>query len=97
MLNDEARMTNDEFQTSGSAIRLSSFDIRHFPTTILVTHHIEEIVPGIQNTLILSGGRIHSAGPTRDVITRETIEAVYRTRLARIETSGGRLWPLWGE
>jgi iron complex transport system ATP-binding protein len=68
-----------------------------FPTTILVTHHIEEIVPGIANTLILSGGRVHSAGPTREVVTRETIETVYNTRLARIELSGGRLWPMWGE
>jgi iron complex transport system ATP-binding protein len=67
------------------------------PTTILVTHHIEEIVPGIQQTLILSGGRIHSAGATRDVVTREAIECVYRTRLERIEHSGGRLWPLWGD
>ena len=66
------------------------------PTTILVTHHIEEIVPGIQNTLVLSGGRIHAAGRTQDVVTRESIEAVYRTRLARIESSGGRLWPVWG-
>jgi iron complex transport system ATP-binding protein len=67
------------------------------PTTTLVTHHIEEIVPAIQNTLILSAGRIHSAGRTREVITRETIEAVYNTRLARIDHSGGRLWPMWGE
>jgi iron complex transport system ATP-binding protein len=66
------------------------------PTTILVTHHIEEIVPGIQNTLILSSGRVYSAGRTGDVITREAIESVYQTRLARIEQSGGRLWPLWG-
>jgi iron complex transport system ATP-binding protein len=66
------------------------------PTTILVTHHIEEIVPGIQNTLVLSEGRIHAAGRTQDVVTRESIEAVYRTRLARIEKSGGRLWPVWG-
>jgi iron complex transport system ATP-binding protein len=70
---------------------------RETPTTVLVTHHIEEVVPGIQNTLILSGGRVHAAGRTCDVVTRETIEAVYRTRLARIETSGGRLWPLWGK
>jgi iron complex transport system ATP-binding protein len=67
------------------------------PTVILVTHHIEEIVPAIQNTLILSAGRIHSAGRTVDVVTRETIETVYNTRLARIERFGGRLWPQWGE
>ena len=65
------------------------------PTTILVTHHVEEIVPSIQNTLVLSGGRVHAAGPTPAVVTRETIETVYRTRLARIELSGGRLWPVW--
>jgi iron complex transport system ATP-binding protein len=67
------------------------------PTTILVTHHIEEIVPAVQNTLILSAGRIHSTGRTRDVITRDAIETVYNTRLARVERNGGRLWPLWGE
>jgi iron complex transport system ATP-binding protein len=69
---------------------------RNAPTVILVTHHIEEIVPGIQNTLILNGGRVYSAGATRDVVTRDAIEAVYHTRLARIEQSAGRLWPVWG-
>ena len=66
------------------------------PTVVLVTHHVEEIVPRIANTLILHAGRVHRAGPTHDVVTRETIEAVYNTRLARIERSGGRLWPIWG-
>jgi iron complex transport system ATP-binding protein len=65
------------------------------PTTVLVTHHMEEIVPGFRQTLILAGGRIHSAGPTAQVVTRSTIEAVYGTRLARLESSGGRLWPIW--
>jgi iron complex transport system ATP-binding protein len=66
------------------------------PTVVLVTHHMEEIVPNIQNTLILSAGRMHSFGPTREVVTRDSIESVYQTRVARIEVSGGRLWPLWG-
>jgi iron complex transport system ATP-binding protein len=70
-------------------------DDAHGPTTVLVTHHIEEIVPAIQNTLVLSAGRAYASGPTRDVVTHETIETVYRTRLARIEHSGGRLWPIW--
>jgi iron complex transport system ATP-binding protein len=66
------------------------------PTVVLVTHHIEEIVPGFANTLVLSSGRIHSSGPTDQVVTRETIETVYGTRLSRLETVGGRRWPLWG-
>jgi iron complex transport system ATP-binding protein len=62
----------------------------------LVTHHVEEIVPGIEQTLILRAGRVHCAGPMREVVTRETIEEVYDTRISRIEQSGGRLWPIWG-
>jgi iron complex transport system ATP-binding protein len=67
------------------------------PTVIFVTHHIEEIAPAIENTLILSAGRIHSAGSTRDVVNRQTIETVYKTRLGRLEHFAGRIWPQWGE
>jgi iron complex transport system ATP-binding protein len=66
------------------------------PTVVFVTHHIEEIMPGIEKTLILRAGRIHAAGPTHEVVTRPAIEEVYNTRLARIETVSGRLWPIWG-
>jgi iron complex transport system ATP-binding protein len=66
------------------------------PTVVLVTHHIEEIVPGFANTLVLSRGRVHSSGPTGRVVTRETIESVYSTRLSRLESLAGRRWPLWG-
>ena len=66
------------------------------PTVVLVTHHIEEIVPGFANPLVLSRGRIRSSGPTERVVTRETIESVYGTRLARLEMAGGRRWPIWG-
>jgi iron complex transport system ATP-binding protein len=82
----------EEIRNPQSAIRNNSF-----PTTILVTHHVEEIMPGIQNTLIMREGRIHAAGFTGDVLTRETIEAVYRTRIARLERGSGRLWPIWGD
>lgn len=66
------------------------------PTVVLVTHHIEEIVPGIQNVLVLSEGRVHDSGRPGDVVTKSTIEAVYKTDLARLEQNGGRLWPIWG-
>lgn len=66
------------------------------PAVVFVTHHVEEIVPGIEKTLVLRGGRVYRAGPTHDIVTRETIEGVYKTQLARIEQAGGRLWPIWG-
>jgi iron complex transport system ATP-binding protein len=62
---------------------------------VLVTHHVEEIVPCIENTLVLRGGRVFRNGPTREVVNQATIEAVYQTRLARVEHSGGRIWPIW--
>jgi iron complex transport system ATP-binding protein len=65
------------------------------PAVVFVTHHVEEIMPRITKTLILRAGRVRRAGPTVDVVTRETMEEVYGTRLARIEQSGGRLWPIW--
>jgi iron complex transport system ATP-binding protein len=67
------------------------------PTVIFVTHHVEEIMPGVEKTLVMRSGRVYRAGPTHEVVTLETIEEVYDTRLARIETSGGRLWPIWGK
>ncbi len=65
------------------------------PTVVFVTHHIEEIVPGFANTLVLSSGRIHSSGLTHRVVTGITIETIYGTGLDRIENSGGRIWPIW--
>lgn len=66
------------------------------PAVVLVTHHVEEIVAGIERTLVLRAGRVHRAGPTREVVTRATIDEVYDTQISRLEGSGGRLWPIWG-
>lgn len=66
------------------------------PTIVLVTHHMEEIMPGITNTLMLSDGRVHAMGQTDKVVTRERIEAVYGARLERMELVAGRRWGIWG-
>ena len=65
------------------------------PATVLVTHHLEEIVPGISQTLMLAAGRIVAAGPTNEVITKPRIEAIYQTALHKLEIVSGRRWPLW--
>jgi len=83
--------------TTDRIVHPTEFQIAESPTVIFVTHHVEEIVPGIEQTLILRSGRVHRAGPTQEVVTREAIEEVYNTRIARIEHSGGRLWPIWGQ
>jgi hypothetical protein len=34
-------------------------------------------------------------GPTATVVTRAAFEALYDTRLERLDSVGGRLWPIW--
>jgi iron complex transport system ATP-binding protein len=62
---------------------------------ILVTHHVEEIMPSFERALIMRAGRVAAAGPTGDVITAELLEDVYGVSVDRIEECGGRLWPIW--
>lgn len=65
------------------------------PAVILVTHHVEEIMPGIENTLMMTEGRVHAAGATRDIVNQQTIEQVYGLRLHSLGSYAGRLWPIW--
>ncbi len=60
---------------------------------ILVTHHPEEIVPEIENVLLISKGRVAAQGPRSRVLTRERLEAAYETPL-RVVREGGRVWIL---
>jgi len=62
---------------------------------ILVTHHIEEILPEFGLTLILRDGRIMACGATAELLTAETIEQLYGSRLNRLERHAGRVWPIW--
>jgi len=39
------------------------------PTTVLVTHHVEEIPPGFDHVLLLRGGEVVAAGPLEMVLT----------------------------
>lgn len=58
-------------------------------TVILVTHHAEEIPPGFEDILILAGGRVRASGPVREVLTGETLTAIYGMPLV-VESSNDR-------
>jgi len=51
------------------------------PTTVLVTHHVEEIPPGMTHALLLRGGTAVAQGPVSDVLTNEALSATYATPL----------------
>lgn len=56
------------------------------PTLLLVTHHVEEIVPAFSHVLLLKAGRVLAAGPKKDTITPRRMTAAFGERL-QIHTS----------
>jgi iron complex transport system ATP-binding protein len=57
-------------------------------TTILITHHVEEIVPEIDRVILLRAGRIVADGPKRQVLTGDTLGQVFDFRLTLEEIGG---------
>jgi len=66
------------------------------PSLLLVTHHIEEIVPALLNTLVMDAGRIIDRGPTADLLNLESANRLYDGRVQRIVWENGRCWPICG-
>jgi iron complex transport system ATP-binding protein len=62
---------------------------------ILVTHHVEEIMPAFESTLVMQNGRIAAAGATREIVTARLLEEVYGVHVDQLPAVGNRLWPIW--
>ncbi len=63
-------------------------EIINAPTLLYVSHHVEEIVPVFQYTLLLQNGKIHSAGRTRDLLTESNLRNFYGREM-RIDWENG--------
>src|SRR3954451_21884011 len=59
------------------------------PASALVTHHVEELPPGITHALLLRDGAVLAAGLVRDVLTEEHLTATFGLPL-RVERRDGR-------
>ena len=60
------------------------------PALVLVTHHVEEIMPAFTHALLLRAGEVHAAGPRALMITAKNLSAIFGAPL-RVGRSGGRL------
>lgn len=58
-------------------------------TCILVTHHVEEILPQFSGVLCLANGRAVAQGPRREVMKAAHMRRAYGSRV-RLEYEGGR-------
>jgi iron complex transport system ATP-binding protein len=51
------------------------------PAILYVSHHIEEILPVFTHSLLLRRGAVHSAGETKQVITKSNLISFFETDL----------------
>lgn len=57
-------------------------------TLILITHHIEEIVPEIGRVVLLRAGRVAADGARKDVLTAARLSEVFGSPIVLEETGG---------
>jgi len=62
--------------------------VRGGTTLILITHHIEEIVPEIQRVILLRAGKIIASGPKSSVLTSAHLTRLFDSPLAVDEADG---------
>jgi iron complex transport system ATP-binding protein len=61
---------------------------REGTTLILITHHIDEIVPEIQDVVLLGEGRIVTAGPKTSVLTSMSLSSLFGAPVVITQNDG---------
>ena len=62
---------------------------KNSPTLVLVTHHVEEIMPVFSHVLVLKNGAVLAAGDKTDVMTARNLSAAFNVKL-RLSARNGR-------
>jgi iron complex transport system ATP-binding protein len=62
---------------------------RGAPSLVLVTHHVEEIIPCFNRVLLMKAGRVLAAGEKGRVLTSANLSEAYGAKLKLVK-SGGR-------
>ena len=59
------------------------------PTLVLVTHHVEEIMPVFSHLLVLKNGRVLVAGEKTDVMNSKNLSSAFSARM-QLQRTGNR-------
>ncbi|HEV2454952.1 MAG TPA: ABC transporter ATP-binding protein [Verrucomicrobiae bacterium] len=62
---------------------------RNAPALVLVTHHVEEIMPVFSRALVLKDGKVLAAGLKLETLTTKTLSAAFGAKL-RLRSRNGR-------
>jgi len=61
------------------------------PTMILVTHHIEEVLPEFSHTLLLRDGTVYDQGKKEDIFTNDRLSDFFQTNVT-VKWRSHRAW-----
>jgi len=61
------------------------------PSLIMVTHHVEEILPSITHCLLLRDGQVHAAGTKEEVLHSQNLSEIYGAAM-KLGRRGDRYW-----
>src|SRR5690625_2806038 len=61
------------------------------PTIILVTHHIEEVLPAFNHTLLLRDGTVYDQGKKEDIFTNDRLSDFFQKSVT-VEWRSHRAW-----
>src|SRR4029077_15825518 len=59
------------------------------PTLVLVTHHVEEIMPVFSHVLVLKAGRVFASGRKSEIMTTQQLRGVFGAAVT-LPTAHGR-------
>jgi iron complex transport system ATP-binding protein len=68
---------------------------KNSPSLVLVTHHVEEIMPVFTHALLLRAGRVLAAGPRDRVLTSANLSAVFGAPLRLVRRNSRRAGPVY--
>ena len=60
------------------------------PALVLVTHHVEEIMPAFTHVLLLRAGKVVAAGPRAEVLDSRRLSRTFSAPLRLLQRRGGR-------
>jgi iron complex transport system ATP-binding protein len=61
------------------------------PAVLMITHHVEELMPETKHVLVLKAGKIAAVGLPREVLTTAVLSRVYEFPV-KVTRRGGRFW-----
>ena len=62
--------------------RLATQSTDHSPNLVLVTHHVEEILPCFSRALLLKDGKVLIHGPVRQVVSSKNLSQAFGAELS---------------